>query len=322
MEDSILKADEAIKKTLEFKCTESRSCNITGYFTPWFVDKVHRLKRAHYLSNERMHDYNFYVLETGPFIMNYTNGLKVPLKIVFGTKTRITGVPRAQLNSFQSTISRLYISDDPPRRLDNCLTTCQNAVREESTLDYVAPQYAIDYSDSMRSTLTHKTGNEKRNHFINCFNQYQGISKSIVPSEVFEKIQKELIKYGLTTAAQISREHIRLILKDLGMNKMCSDNLSHIYFEITGRQTDVSHLKEKILQDFDVFNNLYKKRNPAPDKKPFNYQQLLFQFLRRHGHPCNPDDFNFLKTTERKIQHNQIYESLFQELGWNYTSLL
>ena len=57
------------------------------------------------------------------------------------------------------------------------------------------------------------------------------------------------------------------------------------------------------------------------DRKSFiNVQYVLFQLLRRHKYPCKREDFNILKTLDRKAFHDDIMKELFEELNWNFFS--
>ena len=355
----IVKMDEVIRKILRKYVHENVYKNgtivWTKWATPWFREQMDKCSLNDMYNREKLYDHDFYVLETGRILYEYIQSLKIPLKIIFGKKVHQPPEQLECIYKYQLCISRLYISNNPPQRLDNVVyindfkintesascTTCgqSNLLLEGDTESLFTCtfcgtkkdvyQHAINYNDSRRINLSQKNPNDKRNHFINCFNQYQGLARSIVTQDIFNQIEAELMRYGLvntseTTRAKqysrVTREHIRLILKDLKLFKTWGDNLTYIYNTITENYHNIEHLKEKVLQDFDTFNELYNKRYPNPDKKPFNYQQLLFQFLERHGHSCNPNDFNFLKTTERKQQHDQMYRVLFQELGWNYIS--
>ena len=64
------------------------------------------------------------------------------------------------------------------------------------------------------------------------------------------------------------------------------------------------------------------KRDAKFDRKNFiNTQYVLFQLLRRHKYMCKKQDFNILKTIDRKSFHDDICKELFEELGWNFTAI-
>ena len=100
------------------------------------------------------------------------------------------------------------------------------------------------------------------------------------------------------------------------------------YMMTVKKPDDLSALEPNLLDDFDVLTNAYdqkyRKNNTADriDRKNFiNTQYVLFQLLRRHKYPCKRQDFNILKTIDRKAFHDEVCKSLFEQLGWNFTAL-
>ena len=96
---------------------------------------------------------------------------------------------------------------------------------------------------------------------------------------------------------------------------------------MTGKKSnDISHLEDKLIKDFEVLSDLYDKKfkhdkTKKIDRKSFiNVQYVLFQLLRRHKYPCKREDFNILKTLDRKAFHDDIMKELFEELNWNFFS--
>ena len=189
----------------------------------------------------------------------------------------------------------------------------------------------MNHGDSKRINISQKNLYDKRNHFLDCINQFQGTQKYTLSEELIQQIEERLEKYNLVdynkkTRAQkfarVGKQHVQLILKELGISKEHYENMNLIYHTLTGKPLhDISALKENLLMDFDLFNEHYNRKFPDIEKKTFNYQHLLYQFLCRHKYKCKPSDFNFLKTTERKSYHDDTYRVIFQEIGWNYIPL-
>ena len=77
------------------------------------------------------------------------------------------------------------------------------------------------------------------------------------------------------------------------------------------------------MADFDTLSELYDReyiQTKKINRKNFiNTQYVLYELLKRHKHACNIEDFNFLKTTERKAFHDNICSDLFKKLGWNFS---
>ena len=107
--------------------------------------------------------------------------------------------------------------------------------------------------------------------------------------------------------------HITNFTKRKGQHKsICNLNSNKDY-----------NIEDKLLDDFDTLTDLYDKRYKCDrkiDRKNFiNTQYVLYQFLNRHKFPCKKEDFNILKTIDRKSFHDDICIGLFAELGWNFS---
>ena len=188
------------------------------------------------------------------------------------------------------------------------------------------------YKDINRVNITYKFTYERIVHFKDCINQYQGKQNSNIDENIYKELEKQFEVHGLligdkTTPREerfknITKEHIIMFLKETGN----SNNYEHvflIYNTLTGKKNDdISHLEKVLLEDFETLSNLYDKkfRNEKKiERKSFiNTQYVLYQLLRKHKHPCKKEDFNILKTLDRKSFHDDILSELFQELSWNY----
>lgn len=205
--------------------------------------------------------------------------------------------------------------------------------------EFLKSNSVTSHNDSKRASVCSKYSYDKKSHFINCCNQFQGKSKSADNKEMktaIEKIKTELIRYNIVPNvetemnvqneqnffSQVTKEHVSIFVKELKLTKYYGD-INLIHHKITGVPLhNISHLMDKLLIDFDQFVKQHNKHYPMEsDNKNFNYQLLLYQLLMRHKYKCNPNEFNFLKTTERKVYHDGRCRLLFMELGWNYTDV-
>ncbi len=195
----------------------------------------------------------------------------------------------------------------------------------------LANSIRLTHNDSKRINICSKYAYDRKSHFLSCINQFQGRHKSGIEPEVIDRIIRELDRYHLVDHTQtvpteryrnVTKEHIFLFVKELKMSKNYGD-VNLIHHLITGSPLhDISHLTEKLLNDFEQFVAMHHRQFPNDaERKNFNYQHLLYQLLRRHKYPCNPAEFNFLKTIERKAYHDGICRVVFETLGWNYSSL-
>jgi hypothetical protein len=313
---------------------------------------------------------NFYLLDTSEIIQNYMQTLQTPIKIDFmsselDTKNDKINQEKEQLIEDYLNVVRNYStdpyipfsikeqlvhlhtnnnlmsieqqkcsicnSDDITESTDFLgIMICLECGHQETTLN-LANSIRLNHNDSKRVNLCAKYSYDKKSHFLNCINQYQGKHKTKIDQEVIELVISELDKYKLIDHSKktkrekfknVTKEHIFLFIKELKLTKSYGD-INLIFHLITGNPLqDITHLQDKLLQDFEQFVQMHFKLFPVDnERKNFNYQHLLYQLLMRHKAPCVQSDFNFLKTIERKTYHDHICQKIFEELGWNYTPL-
>lgn len=185
------------------------------------------------------------------------------------------------------------------------------------------PNMSPMYKDTQKiNTLRYMY--KRRVHFKDCINQYQGKQNVTIPEYVITHIKDNMNRHDLTTST-ITKEHILMFMKDAKMSKYYED-INLIYKIISSKSVDdIAYLEDIIISDFNVLTDLYDKKFKQTDRisrKSFiNTHYVLYQLLRRHNHPCRRDDFNILKTVDRKLLHEDIICELFNDLGWNFTSL-
>jgi hypothetical protein len=307
---------------------------------------------------------NFYLLDTVELVEDYKTTLQTPIKVSFldskpmepmDTKDKvdiihkyIDKVKEYNLIDYSQIRSEQPFSNNMNQSIQNqkcggCKSNhltesveftgvwiCLDCGIQETTLN-LANSIRLNHNDSKRVNICAKYSYDKKSHFLNCINQYQGKHKSGIEPQIITMIEAELEKYNLVDHTKktkrskyknVTKEHIFLFVKELRLTK-CYGDINLIHHLITGVPlNDINHLTEKLLQDFDQFVQMHHKLFPSEnERKNFNYQHLLYQLLVRHKHPCNPNEFNFLKTVDRKYYHDEICRTIFENLGWNYCSL-
>jgi hypothetical protein len=188
----------------------------------------------------------------------------------------------------------------------------------------------ISFKDINRVNLASKYMYDRVTHFKDCINQFQGKQNSTIDKSVYDDLIHQFLLHDLIPTnhkdlpkeiafQKITKEHIMLFLKDCKHTKHYEDVVL-IHSNLTGSQPpDVTHLENQLLHDFDQLTTLYDKKHRQQDRKNFiNTQYVLYQLLKRHKFPCRKEDFNILKTIDRKFYHDDICKSLFEELDWNF----
>lgn len=198
---------------------------------------------------------------------------------------------------------------------------------------YNTTHSTTSYKDIDRINISSKYTYDRRIHFRDCINQFQGKQNAKIDPSIYIKIKEQLFLHGIlpdnydelpkeTAFKNVTKEHIAIFLKEIKQTKH-NDDIILIYHQLTGKPTpDISHLETQLLNDFDLLVDTYDQKYKNSERKNFiSTQYVLFQLLRRHKYPCKKEDFNMLKTIDRKYFHDNICSELFNDIGWTFTAL-
>jgi hypothetical protein len=188
------------------------------------------------------------------------------------------------------------------------------------------------YNDLNRISFNQKFKYDKRQHFKDTLNQYQGLQRKNIPDAIIHSLIDMIEKLGLTIPnktlpqeryAKVTKDHIKMFLAETN-NPLYYEDRILIYSKITGTPCpDIQHVEKALFQDFDklveVFLNFSDK---LVDRKNFlNTHYVLRQLLKKQGIIVSEDSLNNLKTPARIKSHDDIYQLCCEKLGWNFTPL-
>lgn len=203
----------------------------------------------------------------------------------------------------------------------------------------------ISFRDIERVNIGSKYIYDRKTHFRECIKRFQGKQNVNIPPQIWESLYDKLLRYQLVPEnykelekkeafAKVTKEHIHMFLKELGCSKYYED-IVYIYHKITGHEIpDITHLENNLMADFDLLLETYDAvpltqilvlppwSFAKTERKNFiNNQYVLYQLLRKYKYPCRKEDFQFLKTSDRKLFHDIVCQQLFEKLGWNFHAL-
>ena len=203
----------------------------------------------------------------------------------------------------------------------------------------------ISFRDIERVNIGSKYIYDRKTHFRECIKRFQGKQNVNIPSHIWENLYEKLLSYQLIPKNYkdldkkeafklVTKEHIHMFLKELGCSKYYED-IVYIYHKITGHEIpDITHLENNLMADFDLLLETYDSvplnkllllppwSNSKTERKNFiNNQYVLYQLLRKYKYSCKKEDFQFLKTSDRKLFHDIVCQQLFEKLGWNFHAL-
>lgn len=325
-----------------------------------------------YLTHSKYYSIDYYLHKVSFILQEYSDILNTPLSIDFMTN-KVTENPRKQ----ELTSQYLKIIKEFPniknymggicdiQKVGNINTesdvsektvcpVCSNDRNFEIVENYkiciecgvqqMTSKTMNSYNDGDRINIYTKYSYDRKNHFRDCINQYQGIQHTKIEDDVYLALENEFKKHHLLVGDEntpklerfknITKKHVLLFLKELKLNKHY-ENFVLIHSKMTGKSADnISHLTPKLLEDFEKLTELYDKMNkedklPKCDSLSFdisrknfiNTQYVLYALLCRHKHKIDKSSINMLKTKDRLFWHDKVIKVLFEQLGWNFTEM-
>jgi hypothetical protein len=300
---------------------------------------------------ESENDLYIYISRTASLVDKYKKILNTPVQMSFiGNGSKKSNREKNNIISKYLNIAQDYINLKDEKKIksrkkircDNCnnyknfdiiensIYICLNCGSQQEIILHTS-----SYKDVDRINISCKYTYDRKIHFRDCMNQYQGKQNSSIDKKILIMLENEFENHHLLKGSvgmdrkyrfsNITKRHIHLFLKELGFTKHY-ENVNLIHNQLTGKKLDdISHLEDKLLNDFDKLTNLYDKKFKYKlgfERKNFiNTQYVLYQLLLRHKHHCKQEDFTILKTVDRKSFHDDIAKMCFEELGWNHTPL-
>lgn len=283
---------------------------------------------------------NFYLMDTIQLIEEYKTMLNTPLKVNFIGKMKNNENYKMKLiNKYLDVASKyINISIDKPLKNKICCFNCGNKKEFDifNNITYVCNRcyskqmifkHNSSYNDIDRVNISNKYMYERKIHFRDCINQYQAKQNNTILPIVYEELEEEFRRHHLLVDSDdnkekfknITKKHIMIFLKELNYSKHY-ENVHLIHYNMTNiKPNDISHLEDKLLDDFDILIDLYEKEFKNITRKSFiNTLYVLYQLLYRHKYNCDKEEFIILKTIDRKFFHDEVCKVLFEKLGWNF----
>jgi hypothetical protein len=177
----------------------------------------------------------------------------------------------------------------------------------------------INYHDFSRVNMVQKYHYDKKCHFRDTINQYQGKQNKFIPQKVYDDLEYMIKMHGLNKD-KLTINHISMFLTETKNTNYYEDK-QLIYSVITGKnKPDISKYEKQLYEDFDklviVFLQLKINR-----KNFLNAHYVLKQLLLRQGVKLPENHLNSLRTPQRLREHDEIYEKCCEVLGWNFRPL-
>ena len=221
-------------------------------------------------------------------------------------------------NSIKHTIKHSKVN------ICNCIQKEENKIEQKIDNNYqiicgeCGMVYNSNFSDNAtfydysRVNMTQKYHYEKKCHFRDTINQYQGKQNKHISESVYNNLEKMLEMHGLVKKdaksteekyEKVSKQHIRTFL------------------QITGKpKPDISKYEKVLYEDFDKLVKIFVsiKGISCYRKNFLNSHYVLRQLLLKQGIRVPHSDLNTLKTQSRLREHDEIYKQCCELLDWQF----
>lgn len=284
-----------------------------------------------------------YICISHKIISEYMDILKIPVNISFvGKKTEANYDSRKEelLQEFLE-IAKNYIPIKFYKREQSRSLSCECGNSTEFTytdntitceicgIERSVYTIQTNFKDIDRVNLSQKYKYSKRVYFRDTVNRYEGKQNRKIEKAVYDDVDNWFDKHNLLIESQnfhdrhrnITKDHLYMALSETGHNLHYEDiNLIHNQF--TGIPCpDISHIRNELFEDFDRVMDVYDSLN-VDRINSLNSQYILYQLLKRRKVKINENDFGMLKTRDRLIDYDEIYQKICLKLEWTFIPIV
>ena len=242
-----------------------------------------------------------------------------------------TGPSRKQM--FDEYVQRMRLTNGPEvvqLMTEHCLQC--NVAREEISSEGIlvcpkcgSEEYALVVSDfpSFRDPPKERNNYayKKVNHLTEILNQFQAKESTIIPEDVMNEVILEIRKRRINNIADLTEEDIRQILKKLNRSKYY-EHRAHILSRLNGNPppTITPEVEEKIRAMFQDIQAPFLLYCPNDRTNFLSYSYILYKFFELLELDEYKVFFPLLKSRDRLIAHDTIWQKICAYLQWEFIS--
>lgn len=199
-------------------------------------------------------------------------------------------------------------------------TVCGTNQEQEQKLE-------TNNTNNCRMNMMNKYTYERLTNFKDLMSKLQGKQQSKIPCDVYndlismiekhhqyiEDCPNKKIRYKNVTATDILN-----YLKELKLKKYYKD-AALIHYNITGTKpfSITEKVEKAIMSDYVEMLNLYNRYKKQGRRSFLNSQYLFCKLLSKHRIKININEFAHLKTRDRVLWHDEMYDKMAKDLGWS-----
>jgi hypothetical protein len=155
------------------------------------------------------------------------------------------------------------------------------------------------------------------NHLKEILAQFQAKESTNIPDEVFENIKNQIKKERISLN-ELTNKKTKEILKNLGYNKYY-EHIPFIKDKLGIRPPIMSaELEETLCNLFMELQKPYSKYCPKDRVNFLNYYYTLYKLCELLNERSFLPYFPMLKDREKRIEQDQIWKKICEDLGWKF----
>ena len=252
--------------------------------------------------------------------------------IKFLTQNNSETVGTSKKTLFDEFSSRMKLNTGPIDVKEAPSEHCNvcNLAREESSEEGIlycpscgSEEYMLVVSDvpSFRDPPKERNNYayKKINHLNEILNQFQGKESTIIPIEVMNEVICEIKKRRIQNVAELGEKEIREILKKIGRSKYYEHG-THIISRLNGNPppTITPEIEEKIRTMFQEIQAPFLIYCPDDRTNFLSYSYILYKFFELLELDEYKVYFPLLKSRDRLISHDEIWQKICDYLKWEF----
>jgi|LakMenEpi03Aug12_release.lakeMendotaPanAssembly.Ray.scaffolds.fasta_scaffold320222_1 hypothetical protein len=341
----IIHYKQELENLINLYLNYQKETNISDKKKKELINKIELLKQK---INDIENDISLaeYICVSTPILEKYKKLIQTPVKVSFfntsnkkeNTINNMENDKYELLDEFYD-IARKYIHIKSYKKettqkyicccgnQNNYTETHNKIICNECSNVHSIQSIQTSFKDIDRVNLSQKYKYKKKVHFRDTVNQYQGKQNKRINPDIFLILEEQFKIHNLVNLdgknnsdkyTNITKEHIYMFLFETNNSNYYEDiNMIHTYF--TGIPCpDISNVEYLLYEDFDKVVDAYESLEDIDRIHFLNGQYILYQLLRRRKVKVKESDFDILKTRERLVEHDEIYQKICMKLEWTF----
>jgi len=192
------------------------------------------------------------------------------------------------------------------------MTICSNC---SNSIKYLIDIDKPSYKEPPKEVCSYAY--KRINHLKEILAQFQAKESTNIPDEVFENIKNQIKKERISLS-DLSNKKTKEILKNLGYNKYY-EHIPFIKDKLGIRPPIMSaELEETLCNLFMELQKPYSKYCPKERVNFLNYYYTLYKLCELLNERSFLPYFPMLKDREKRIEQDQIWKRICDDLGWKF----